>query len=104
MTLVAHRCPRHRSVSPINQDADTVLVYAPDSRPRALAIQGAAEGSVRAECGGCLAEQVDVLWMLHLDLLDLAADALTGRALVREAMREVLREIRPDPPPPTATR
>lgn len=104
MNLVAHRCAAHRNVAPINHDADSVLVYAPDSRPRTLAIQGAAEGKVRAECGGCLAEQVDALWTLHLDLLDLAADALTGRALIRAAMLEVLRSLPQRDQPPTLTR
>ena len=63
------RCPRHQSVRTHNLNAGT-----PDT-PN--------------ECGGCIVEEVHVLYMQRLDLLETIAYLMETRAMIRRRLSEV---------------
>lgn len=90
--LVAHRCIEHQGLAPLNPDASILVVYVPEYRPTAYPLLEVEGSRVTAECGGCLAEQVEGLYQINLDLLDLLADLLLSRAELRSelAMRKKL--------------
>jgi hypothetical protein len=82
--LVAHRCDDHRNLAPINNLGSMLVIYAAERRPQALAIGKGANGEeIHAECGGCLADDIDALYQAYLDALDLVADTLKSRAEMR---------------------
>lgn len=82
--LVAHRCTEHRHVAPINNAGMSLVIYPHEGQATARALGAGPEGQeIKAECGGCLADQVEELYQLTLDLLDLFADSLTSRAELR---------------------
>ena len=85
--LVAHRCAEHRYVAPINNVAEGLVIYPHEGQATARPLGKGPNGEeIKAECGGCLADQVEGLYQLTLDLLDLAADTLTSRAELRREL------------------
>jgi hypothetical protein len=83
--LTAHRCNEHHDLAPMNRDAVMLVVYAADRRPTAYPLLEVDAYRVEAECGGCLGEQVEALYQINLDLLDLIADLLLSRAQLRHS-------------------
>lgn len=85
--LVAHRCDEHRNLAPTNNEAHLLVMYAAEKRPTGYQI-GA---DTKAECGGCIAADLDALYHAYLDVLDLAADAMTARAEMRQKLETAQR-------------
>lgn len=82
--LVAHRCAEHRYMAPINNVAEGLVIYPFEGTATARPLGKGPHGEeIKAECGGCLADQVEGLYQLSLDLLDLVADTLTSHAELR---------------------
>lgn len=85
--LVAHRCDEHRGLAPVNNQASMLVTYAAEMVPKAYALgRGSNHEEIHAECGGCLAEEVEGLYQQLLDTLDVMADALTARAEMRREL------------------
>jgi hypothetical protein len=86
--LVAHRCAEHLNVTPINNKSAALVVYVAEKQPTAFPLGKGRNGEeITAECGGCLAEEVEGLYQLNLDLLDLVAATLISRAELRRKLR-----------------
>lgn len=82
--LVAHRCDEHRGCAPVNKQADALAVYVAERQPSLRPLgQGPNHEEIHAECGACIAADVEALYQVNLDLLDLIADTLTSRAQLR---------------------
>lgn len=57
-------------------------MYQAERQPKAFPLGS----DTTAECGGCLAEQVEGLYQMHLDHLELIGDLLTSRAELRQKL------------------
>jgi hypothetical protein len=74
-------------MGPLNSDAVGIVIYPAEGKITARPL-GEGEGGerIKAECGGCIGEQVEGLYQLTLDLLDLVADTLRSRAEIRREL------------------
>jgi hypothetical protein len=71
-------------MAPVNNAGMSLVIYPNEGQATARALGSGPQGEeIKAECGGCVGEQVEELYQLTLDLLDLVADTLTSRAQLR---------------------
>ena len=70
--VIGYRCARHREVRQLNAQGTMRLTYFPQN------------GSTpAAECGACVAEEVEFIYAKYLDVLDLTADLLRSHCELR---------------------
>jgi hypothetical protein len=63
--VLAHRCPAHIAVNPLNRHADSLIgLRDGEDVPRGRLMEA------EAECGACLAEEVDVSWSSFLEAIE----------------------------------
>jgi hypothetical protein len=71
----------------MNNAGMSLVIYPHEGQATARALgTGPNQEQITAECGGCLGDQVEELYQLTLDLLDLVADTLTSRAQIRREL------------------
>lgn len=92
--LVAHRCTEHRLMAPVNNAGMSLVIYPTEGTATARALGAGPNGEeIKAECGGCIAEQVEELYQVTLDMLDLVAEALIARAHMRRDLERIQKFI-----------
>jgi len=79
-------------MAPLNNAGEALAVYPHEGRPTLRALGEGPNGErFRAECGGCVAELMEQLYQLNLDLLDTMADTLTSHAELRVKLESRVR-------------
>jgi hypothetical protein len=69
--VLAHRCPRHIGVAPLNREADNLIRRRDD---KDLACRPLLD--IEAECGACLAEEVEASWSSFLEAIEILSALL----------------------------
>jgi hypothetical protein len=74
-------------MAPLNNAAEALTIYPFEGRPHAHILGTGPRGErITAECGGCIAEEVEGLYQTVLDLMDTIADQLTAHAELRRKL------------------